>query len=141
MSPYARSPLSSDTRRMRAVHAAKHSVLIVDPDLESVEALSCVLTEAGYEVVACADAVEFLLQLGRRSFDLVLLEVDLPDIDGYLLVEVLAQKWVDAEILLMTAVSTRVLTAHFPRCRPDGCLRKPIARENLLNRVARALRL
>lgn len=139
MVPHTATPTSTDTRRLKAAQAARHSVLIVDPDAESVEALSLDLQEAGYEVVSCADAVEFLLQLGRRSYDLVLLEVDLPDIDGCLLVDILAQKWVDSEILLMTSLPPRVMTAHFPRCRPEECLRKPISREELMARVKKAL--
>lgn len=139
MVPHTATSTSTDTRLLKA--AARPTVLIVDPDEDSVEALSLDLREAGYEVVACADAVEFLLQLGRRSYDLVLLEVDLPDIDGCLLVDILAEKWVDSQILLMTSLPPRVMCAHFPRCRPEECLRKPISREELLAVVGKAMHL
>ena len=134
MSPY---PHSLGTIGVPA-RSSGRSILLVDHHPDDVEAISRILLSEGYEVVTCTDAVEFLLQLGRRSYDLVLLEVELPDIDGCLLVEVLSQKWVDAEILLLTSIPDRDFVSRYPRFDAKDVLRKPITREVLYEQVTKA---
>lgn len=118
---------------------SSRSILLVDHHPDDVEEVSGILRSEGYEVTTCIDAVECLLQLGRRTYDLVLLEVELPDIDGCLLVEVLSQKWVDSEILLMTSLPALELASRYPRSDPKQVLWKPITRELLFERVTKAL--
>ncbi|WP_372012300.1 response regulator [Pseudoxanthomonas sp. 10H] len=65
-----------------AVEGGAESILLVD-DNELVRAMSQeVLVDAGYEVVACADAGEALQALAGRRFDLLLTDVGLPGISG-----------------------------------------------------------
>ena len=64
------------------------SILIVDDEDGIRESLSGLLREEGYDVGTVASGEECLEQIGRRSFDLVLLDVWLQKIDG---LETLAQ--------------------------------------------------
>ncbi|MHC4407719.1 MAG: response regulator, partial [Planctomycetota bacterium] len=58
-------------------------ILLVEDDEHLAEGMTFNLQNAGYEVVAVERGEEALARLERESFDLVLLDVMLPGIDGY----------------------------------------------------------
>src|SRR5437879_9737386 len=58
------------------------SVLIVDDEAEIRESLRTLLELEGYEVEAASTGEEGLSRIGERTFDLVLLDVALPDRNG-----------------------------------------------------------
>ena len=64
---------------------ARPVVLIVDDDLDALEALSLVLEEADYDVLRAANGLEALKQLGDRGgqCDLILLDLMMPVMNGW----------------------------------------------------------
>ena len=62
-------------------------MLLVDDDAKVADSLGRALTDAGFEVVCCADGVSALTQLDVGVFDVVVLDLGLPDMSGF---EVLA---------------------------------------------------
>ena len=58
------------------------SILIVDDESGIRESLGALLRDEGYEVEAISTGEECLQQIERRSFDLILLDVWLPQMDG-----------------------------------------------------------
>src|SRR6185437_15451590 len=58
------------------------SVLIIDDEAAIPESLQTLLELEGYDVEAAADGEEGLARLGERPFDLVLLDLALPDRNG-----------------------------------------------------------
>ncbi len=59
------------------------SILIVDDERNNIQLLGNVLREEGYEPEFATNGVEALEWVNRQHFDLVLLDVVMPDIDGY----------------------------------------------------------
>ena len=59
------------------------SVLIVDDDTITRDLLSTNLHEAGYRVEAAEDGVQALDLLHRQPFDAVLLDLIMPNMDGF----------------------------------------------------------
>ncbi len=57
-------------------------VLLVEDDLDLADALSQVLSARGFQVVCCADGLEALAMVRRHAFDAVVLDLNLPGIDG-----------------------------------------------------------
>ncbi len=58
-------------------------ILVVDDVARNVRLLQAVLTAAGYEVVGAGSGTEAIEAVARDSPDLVLLDIRMPDIDGY----------------------------------------------------------
>ena len=58
-------------------------ILVVEDDLDIQELLKNFLQEAGYDIVLASDGVEALSTFSAAQFDLVLLDVMLPKIDGF----------------------------------------------------------
>ncbi len=78
-------------------------ILIVEDDLSIQALLHDFIQEAGYSVVLAADGVEALAKYSEQDFDLVLLDIMLPKIDGYGVCEVIRQKS-DVPIIMLTAL-------------------------------------
>lgn len=78
-------------------------ILIVEDDLSIQALLHDFIQEAGHSVVLAADGVEVLTRYSEQVFDLVMLDVMLPKIDGYGVCEVIRQKS-DVPIIMLTAL-------------------------------------
>ena len=82
-------------------------ILVVDDDVHFASAITENLTEWGYETEMTVSAADALTKLGTSVFDLVLLDVFLPDCRGYDLIPRLRQIRPDINVITMTAHNTR----------------------------------
>ena len=58
-------------------------ILVVDDTPANLEVISEALTDAGYEVAAALSGDRALKQIQRRAPDLILLDIQMPGIDGF----------------------------------------------------------
>jgi two-component system response regulator VanR len=65
------------------MEAGKKKILIIDDDQEAVKMLGLILEDAGYKVSAAYTGAEALKEIEKDGIDLVLLDVIMPDMDGY----------------------------------------------------------
>jgi two-component system chemotaxis sensor kinase CheA len=79
--------------------ARKRTILLADDTLTTREIERAILEAAGYQVVAVADGVSAWNELARRSFDLVVADVEMPGMDG---------------IALTQLITSDARTAHIP---------------------------
>jgi DNA-binding NtrC family response regulator len=61
----------------------KKRILIVDDDPSVRESLEKILVETGYDVVIATDGVDGETKLGAQAFDLLILDLNMPDRDGW----------------------------------------------------------
>src|SRR3981081_3121891 len=79
----AKAPLStSNSLRSRKRSMSKGSILVVDDESEIREGLEVLLKSEGYGVSSAETGESGLAKLGERPFDLLLLDVSLPDRNG-----------------------------------------------------------
>ena len=69
------------------------SVLVVDDDANNRDILSRRLRRVGYEVELSHDGHDALARLGERSFDVVLLDVMMPGLDGFEVLRLVREKY------------------------------------------------
>ena len=79
-------------------------ILVVEDDFDIQELLQNFLQEAGYEVAVANDGVEALSLFSGQRYDLIILDILLPKIDGYGVCE-LIRKQSDVPIIMLTALS------------------------------------
>ncbi len=79
------------------------AVLVADDDRAIRESLATALELAGYEVTTCADGVQALAALHARPFDVVILDVMMPGVDGLGVCSVLRAEGNRVPILMVTA--------------------------------------
>ncbi len=114
-------------------------ILIVEDDLSIQALLHDFIEEAGHSVVLAADGVEALAKYSEQSFDLVLLDIMLPKIDGYGVCEVIRQKS-DVPIIMLTALESEQNQIKGLDLQADDYITKPFSMPVLLRKIAAVLR-
>ena len=110
-------------------------VLIVEDDEAAAAIIERALFEAGHRPCARRDGVAGLIEVEAHQFDLVILDVMLPELDGYTLCRELRRRNVHTPVLMLTArdsVPDRVAGLD---AGADDYLTKPFALDELLARV------
>ncbi|HET7375169.1 MAG TPA: response regulator transcription factor [Anaerolineae bacterium] len=118
---------------------AKQKLLIVEDDQTLRETLSYNLTREGYEVTASGDGGEGLELARETAFDLIVLDVMLPTLDGLSIVRIL-RKEQRTPIILLTARSGEVDRIMGLETGADDYVVKPFSLGELLARVRAVLR-
>ncbi|MEG4535052.1 ATP-binding protein [Microcoleus sp. D2_18a_D3] len=72
--------------RSNDLHLASLRVLVVDDEQDSREFVAFVAQQAGAKVTALGSAIEALQLLSTKPFDILLCDIGMPDMDGYMLV-------------------------------------------------------
>ena len=112
-------------------------VLVVDDEPDIVELLSHNLEDEGYEVLCATGGMEALNEARRHLPDLILLDLMLPDLDGFSICEILRCQPSTAGIpvVLLTAMAGELPRLHgFESGAADYCI-KPIQLANLKQRI------
>lgn len=110
-------------------------ILIVEDEVRLAMALQQIVTEAGYEAQAIHNGAEALTAALHQEFDLILLDVMLPERDGFFIASELRRKRVRTPILMLTAkdtISDKVLGLD---SGADDYMTKPFATDELLARI------
>jgi two-component system OmpR family response regulator len=126
---------------MSEVAGHPHARLVIVEDDESIrELLAAGLRFAGYDVRTVADGAAALAVLAGRSADLVVLDVNLPDVDGFEVCRRLRAAGDDVPIIFLTARrETADLRAGFAG-GGDDYLTKPFSLDELTFRIEAVLR-
>ncbi|MDH3446022.1 MAG: response regulator [Deltaproteobacteria bacterium] len=127
-----------DTSVPKTEASSKPSVLVVDDDKVELPLVSRHL-EDSYAVTTAADGIEALLNLGRTNFDAILLDVNMPKLDGFTLLETIRQKNIDTPIVFLTGQASRVAVLRSVKLGVADYLIKPIKKELLLSRLKKIL--
>ena len=86
----------------------RHRVLLVEDSITTRTLEKNILETAGYEVVACKDGVEALGNLQTAAFDAVIADINMPNMDGFTLVEQMrkVERFRDLPVLLVTSLGS-----------------------------------
>jgi len=115
-------------------------ILLVEDEENIREALKLNLELEGYEVVATGNGKRALELLSGQHFDLLLLDVMLPDVDGFTITEQVRLSNSEVAILLLTAKDMPTDRITGLKKGADDYLTKPFNLEELLLRVSILLR-
>jgi two-component system response regulator HydG len=120
-------------------HSPAANILLVDDDRAFRFSTAELLRQDGYNVTAAADAAEAVAALERTKFDLMLLDLRMPGIDGVALVEVLRQRGEGVPILMISGFGTVDAAVRALHLGADDFLTKPVEPDVLSARVAELL--
>ena len=110
-------------------------ILLVEDEQSLQNLLKMNLELEGYEVVVCSDGKEALNRTGNEHFDLYILDVMLPEIDGFELCEKIRLTDRETPVLFLTAKDASKDRITGLKLGADDYLTKPFVLEELLLRV------
>src|SRR3984885_11421188 len=119
--------------------AAAGSVLIIDDEAAIRESLETLLELEGYTVQCAASGDEGLARIGESSFDLVLLDLALPDRDGMDLLAEIHLQDPGLSIIMVTAYGTVENAVKAMQAGASNFIQKPWDNEKLLADVRAAV--
>jgi CheY-like chemotaxis protein len=116
-------------------------VLVVEDEPENQLAIQVILTVEGFEVVSVEDGRLALRMAKEQRPDLILLDVMMPEINGF---EVLAQLRHDEEmksipVIMLTALAQRSDVAKAVEAGVDDYVAKPFEPDDLIERIRKAI--
>lgn len=114
-------------------------ILIIEDEAAIQKILSEPLTFAGYEVTAASDGLEGINAFHKQDFDIILLDIMLPKIDGYTVCEMIRQES-QIPIILLTALDTEDAQIKGFDKLADDYITKPFSIKLVLKRVEALLR-
>lgn len=118
----------------------QHRILIVEDEDHIRENLKLNLELEGYEVVAVGDGAKAVKVFREQRFDLVILDVMLPEMDGFDVCEQIRLEDRETAVLFLTAKDTSVDKIKGLKTGGDDYLTKPFNLEELLLRIMNLLK-
>lgn len=112
-----------------------NSILVVDDDEDMRILISHLLENSGYQVTLAEDGIDALLQMGKTNFDLILADVNMPNLDGYKLLEMKTQKGIKGPVIFLTSRTSSEDEKRGFELGAADYIKKPIQKEILLLRV------
>lgn len=121
--------------------AARPVILIVDDDADLSMIMKMILGHAGFEAHAVLSGQEALDWLGSRTPDLVLLDLMMPDINGFTILRKLraSETTTALPVVVLTAKADPKTRQETETAGADAFLTKPVNSKKLVEYVRRAL--
>lgn len=116
------------------------SVLVIDDDPMIRQFVELVLHQAGYRVSSAATGAMGVEAMQASRWDLILLDIELPDMTGLNVLGVLRRQRVRPPVMMMTAKGDAVTVRVALEAGAAGYLVKPFTAHNLSRRVEAMLR-
>jgi DNA-binding NtrC family response regulator len=116
-------------------------ILLVEDDAVHRELLSEALVDNGYRVAACDCGQEALAALDREAYPVALLDIRLPDVDGFFLLDQVLQRQPDCSVVMMTGQASVEAAVDAMKTGAHDYLAKPFRIVLLLMKLARLYQL
>jgi DNA-binding response OmpR family regulator len=119
----------------------RKEILVVDDDIVTRNMLMTALSSAGYSVVTASQGTEAVKLASERRFDLIILDIMMPDIDGGEVAEILRrdQRTAGVPIIFLSSLVSEEDEKEGGKSEIVSFLSKPYNKEKLLNRVRKSL--
>ncbi len=114
-------------------------ILVVDDEPTVRELLGKTLTLSDYDVDLCSDGPTALERLAAAEFDLLIIDLKMPGMDGLSVIREARRRNLDLPVIIVTGFSTEANAIEAINLGVSGYLTKPFRIPRLLNVAARAL--
>ena len=114
-------------------------IMVVDDDQELLKMLGCILELAGYSVATTTDSISALALLEEQRPDLAILDIMMPELDGFQVLDLLRQHW-DFPVIMLTGRHEVTTLRDALELGADDYVRKPFNTRELLARIQAKLR-
>ena len=115
-------------------------ILVVEDDTNTRKLMCAVLRQHGFEALAAEDGVIALEVMGRQHVDLVIVDVMMPNMDGYELTRQLRSSWDALPILMVTAKQEPGDKRRGFLEGTDDYMTKPVDEQEMILRIKALLR-
>jgi PAS domain S-box-containing protein len=135
--PTILKPINVNAKRSDSqdfVHHANHDlhILLAEDNTVNQMVTQKMLNKLGYKADVVANGVEVLQAMERNTYDVILMDVQMPEMDGLMATKVIRQRWPDGPMII--AMTASALVGDREMCLAagmDGYISKPVTVEEL----------
>src|SRR5262252_7663904 len=117
----------------------KGKILVIDDEVDIREGLELLLTTEGYTAEIAQNGTEGLQKLANNSYDLVLLDLMMPDISGMEVLQEVRQRDKETPIFMLTAYGSVEAAVNALKLGANDYFSKPWDNEKLLIEIDRMI--
>lgn len=118
---------------------AKNRILVVDDEEALRIVLSAELEGEGYQVTSAADGQEAINILAAKEFDLILLDIKMPNVDGFEVLKYAKEHCVKTKVVMLTGFADLKNAIESKKLGAEDFVSKPYDLVDLLTTVERVL--
>jgi len=107
-------------------------VLVIDDERVICDACTLILSEEGYMVERCMTGKAGLLAIEQADYDMILLDLKLPDLEGMEILKIIRKKKPDLCVIVMTGYDTIPVAVEAMKLGASDYLGKPFTDDNLI---------
>jgi len=119
--------------------AKKSSILVVDDEDALRTVLSSELMNEGYEVHSAADGDDAITELDKGQYDLVLLDIKMPRMNGFEVLKHIKQNHARTKVVMLTGFADLKNAIESKKLGADDFVSKPYDLVDLLTTIERVL--
>ena len=114
-----------------------HKILIADDSIYIRQSLNMTLSHEGHAVIEAVDGLQALEQLSKESPDLLLLDIEMPNLNGYDVLSIIRshQEFSSLKIIMLTSRSSEKHKRRASELGADAYLTKPCPQDELLKTI------
>ncbi len=105
---------------------ALKSILIIDDDENVRQSLAIILRRSGYAVSQAKNAANALESLDTSKFDLLFLDIQLPDLDGIELLSIIRKAHPNLQVIILTGTPLSISSGELDHLKVSGNFIKPV---------------
>ncbi|MCP5107316.1 MAG: response regulator [bacterium] len=125
--------------RPAKISAGKDSIpiLVVDDEPVIQKFITKLLTDEGYDVEVAPDGADALMTIGGKRFDVILLDVNMPTLDGFAVMEIMKKKNISTPVIVLSGDNEEELQDKGLTLEPGAVefIQKPVTPGELLTKV------
>ena len=118
-----------------------HTILIVDDELSILVPLQFLMEKEGYMVKLAQSGKEAIEKIAQYQPDLILLDIMLPDLDGYEIYQIIRQRieWENIRVIFLTAKNRDADIAKGLAMGADAYITKPFSNHDLISKIRKLI--
>ena len=119
--------------------AEKSRILVVDDEDALRMVLSSELSSSGYEVATASDGDEAITVIQNKKFDLVLLDIKMPKVDGFEVLKFIKKNFPTMKVIMLTGFADLKNAIESKKHGAEDFVSKPYDLVDLLTTIERVL--
>ena len=111
-------------------------ILYIEDNQDTAEAVRIILTKASFDIGIANSGKKAIEILTKENFDLILIDIMLPDMSGWDIFEILKKKKINSKIAFLSAIPvSEERLEELKKAGVSDYITKPFSKEDLINRI------
>lgn len=114
-------------------------ILAVDDDAAICNVYKMIFSDEGYDLTVVESGRQAKEMLSEKRFDLIIADFNMPDLDGFKLLQFVRDRRMKTRFILVSAYTTKGMELSFQKLHAEAVIHKPFSVSDMLAKVREAM--